>query len=67
MESSFVGRAERRDGELKTCLTKALHESPVYGFSIVDLSVSGCRERECVCGRVVGPSGGQTVVVLAAD
>ena len=65
MESSFVGTAERRDGERKTCWTKPLYESPVYGFSIVDLTVSGCREREC--GRVVGASGGQTVVVLAAD
>jgi hypothetical protein len=38
MESSFFGTAERRDGELKTCWTKPLHKSSVYGFSIVDLS-----------------------------
>jgi hypothetical protein len=65
MESSFVGTAERRDGELKTYWTKPLYESSVYGFSIVDLSPSGCREREC--RRVVRASEGQSVVVLAAD
>jgi hypothetical protein len=36
-----MGTAEGRDGELKTCWTKPLYESSAYGFSILDLSVSG--------------------------
>jgi hypothetical protein len=44
-----VGTGERRDGELKTCWTKPLHKSSVYGFSMVR-RISGQASE----GRVLG-------------